>query len=167
MCNVSNIKQLTKNKQHKLCSPKEQPLLFLLVHIILCLLIKGNVMIKKSFKLLYVSFIFLILLTTAALAENFSGTWFMNANGWTFNLELKQFGSYITGTMRAINSNNPDSTIEGRVSGNKIIFYRKNPELKIPQEYEGFLFSRGGGQAMAGKFSHANQWKYGWYAIRK
>ena len=108
-----------------------------------------------------------LLLPTIASAKDFSGDWFMNANGWTFNLHLRQKGSSITGIMRAINSNNPDSMVVGEVYGNKIVFFRKNPELKTSQEYEGFLFSKDDGQSMAGEFSHNNKWKYGWYAIRK
>lgn len=121
----------------------------------------------RRIKLIGISFIFVVLFTTLAFAENFSGGWFMNANGWTFSLQIEQSGSKLTGTMRAINSNNPNSAIEGHITGNKIVFYRTNPELRTPQEYEGFLFSKGGGQAMAGKFSHENQWDYGWYATRQ
>ena len=121
----------------------------------------------RHIKLIGISFIFVMLITTSSFAENFSGDWFMNANGWTFNLHIKQSGTKITGIMHAINSNNVDSTIEGHIIGNKIVFYRKNPELSIPQKYEGFLFSKNGGRAMAGIFSHANQWNYGWYALRQ
>jgi len=36
MFNFNNIKQITINKQHRLGSHKEQPLLFPLEHLILC-----------------------------------------------------------------------------------------------------------------------------------
>jgi len=36
MTKINNNKQLTTNKQHILGSREEQPLLFLLVHLILC-----------------------------------------------------------------------------------------------------------------------------------
>ena len=36
MCNFNNSKQITIKKQHRLGSHEEKPLLFLLVHLILC-----------------------------------------------------------------------------------------------------------------------------------
>ena len=36
MCNLNNIKQLTNNRQHNIGSHEKQPLLFPLVHLILC-----------------------------------------------------------------------------------------------------------------------------------
>ena len=37
MCKLTNNKQLTDNRQHRIGSHEEQPLLFSLVHLILCL----------------------------------------------------------------------------------------------------------------------------------
>ena len=36
MCKINNNKQLKIKAQHRLCSPEKQPLLFSLVHLILC-----------------------------------------------------------------------------------------------------------------------------------
>jgi hypothetical protein len=36
MCNFNNSKQITINEQHRLGSHEKQPLLFSLVHLILC-----------------------------------------------------------------------------------------------------------------------------------
>jgi hypothetical protein len=95
-------------------------------------------------------------------AQNFSGGWFMDANGWTFNLIIQQNGNQITGSMQAINSNNPASNISGSANGRAIAFTR----LSNNQFYEGYLFERNSGN-MAGKFCHQGQIKCGgWYARR-
>jgi hypothetical protein len=102
-----------------------------------------------------------------AIAQDFSGNWFMNANGWTFNLHLTQRGNKVSGKLIPINSNNPISKIDGTVYGHKIIFFRTSRDLQTPQEYHGFLFERDKGQNMAGIFSHNQQMNWGWYARRQ
>ena len=54
-----------------------------------------------------------------ARADDFDGSWIMNANGWKFTLKLEQKGDVVTGTMTGIN-NDQKSTIEGKIVGNEI-----------------------------------------------
>jgi hypothetical protein len=114
----------------------------------------------KMIKVLVFLSIFLVVVPAAA--ENFSGGWSMNANGWTFDLYIEQRGNEITGRMIPTNSSNPTSKISGSVNGRKINFIRINAK----QEYEGYLFERDRG-TMAGRFSHQGQMIYGWYARRQ
>src|SRR5262245_42710704 len=83
-------------------------------------------------------------------ADDFSGAWVMNANGWKFTLKIEQKDDTVTGTMTGIN-NDQTSKIEGKVSGNKITFTR----VGEGQEYEGYLLNddptkKGNDQAVAG-----------------
>ena len=101
----------------------------------------------------------------AARAEDFSGTWVMNANGWKFTLKIEQDSDKITGTMTGIN-NDQTSKIEGKVDGNKITFTR----VGEGQEYEGYLLNddptkKATDQAVAG-IAKAGDVSFGWYATR-
>src|SRR5262245_15260739 len=98
-------------------------------------------------------------------ADDFSGAWVMNANGWKFTLKIEQKDDTVTGTMTGIN-NNQTSKIEGKVDGNRITFTR----VGEGQEYEGDLLNddrtrKGANQAVAGmaKPGHVG---FGWYATR-
>ena len=95
---------------------------------------------------------------------DFDGKWTMNANSWTFVLEIHQDGEAIKGPMTGIN-NDGKSTIEGKVDGKKITFTRDNG-----QEYVGYLFvddpaMRGSKLAMAGTAKDGDN-PFGWYANR-
>lgn len=98
-------------------------------------------------------------------ADDFSGAWVMNANGWKFILRLEQKDDTVTGTMTGIN-NDQTSRIEGKVNGNQITFTR----VGEGQQYEGYLLHddptmKGNNQAVAGiaKSGHVS---FGWYAAR-
>src|SRR5262249_13440650 len=98
-------------------------------------------------------------------ADDFSGAWVMNANGWKFTLRIEQQDGTVTGTMPGIN-NHQTSQIEGKVSGNKITFTR----VAEGQEYEGYLLNddptkKGTNQAVAG-VAQAGHVRFGWYATR-
>lgn len=114
----------------------------------------------KTIKVLVFLSIFLVVMPAAA--QNISGPWYMNANGWTFELFIEQRGNQIMGRMVPTNSSGPTSKITGTISGRRIIFTRHPSN----QHYEGFLFERDEG-TMAGKFSHQGRWDYGWYARRR
>jgi hypothetical protein len=108
-----------------------------------------------------------VLLAGAAFgrADDFSGAWVMNANGWKFTLKIEQQGDTVTGTMTGIN-NDQTSMIAGKVSGNKITFTR----VGEGQEYEGYLLNddptrKGINQAVAG-IAKAGHVSFGWYATR-
>jgi hypothetical protein len=101
----------------------------------------------------------------AASAEDFSGAWVMNANGWKFTLKVEQNGDTVTGTMTGIN-NDQSSKIEGKVSDNKITFTR----VGEGQEYEGYLLNdnptkKASDQAVAG-IAKAGDVTFGWFATR-
>src|SRR5262245_20071080 len=98
-------------------------------------------------------------------ADDFSGTWVMNANGWKFTLKIEQKDDTVTGTMTGIN-NDQTSKVEGKVNGNKITFTR----VGEGQEYEGYLLSddptkKAIDQAVAG-IAKAGDVSFGWYATR-
>jgi hypothetical protein len=115
----------------------------------------------------------LLLLATAALLlgprparadGDFDGKRTMNANGWTFVLELHQNGDAVTGSMTGIN-NDGKSTVEGKINGKEIRFTRDNG-----QEYKGYLFvddpaGRGSKLGMAGT-AKAGDDPFGWFATR-
>jgi hypothetical protein len=107
---------------------------------------------------------FLLLAGGLARADDFDGTWIMNANGWTFTLTLKQNGDAVTGTMKGIN-NDQTSTLEGKIRANEITFKRDND-----QEYRGYLFvddptGKTNKLTMAGVFKSGDD-HAGWYARR-
>lgn len=114
----------------------------------------------KMIKVLVVLSLFLVVVPAAA--QNFSGGWFMNANGWTFDLLIEQRGNQITGRIVPTNSSGPTSKIIGSVNGRIITFKR----VTANQHYEGYLFERDTGR-MAGRFSHQGQMSYGWFARRR
>jgi hypothetical protein len=98
-------------------------------------------------------------------ADDFSGAWVMNANGWKFTLKIEQKDGTVTGTMTGIN-NDQTSKIEGKVNGNNITFTR----VGEGQEYEGYLLNndptqKGNNQAVAG-IAKAGHVSFGWYATR-
>jgi hypothetical protein len=108
----------------------------------------------------------LLLTVASARADDFAGKWTMNANGWTFVLDIKQDGERITGTMTGLN-NDDNNTIEGKIKGSEITFTRSGGT----QEYRGYLFmedptGKGGTKrGMAGiAKDERNHW--GWYAAR-
>jgi len=98
-------------------------------------------------------------------ADDFSGTWVMNANGWKFTLKIEQKDDTVTGTMTGIN-NDQTSKIEGKVDGNKITFTR----VGEGQDYEGYLLNddptkKAIDQAVAG-IAKTGDVSFGWYATR-
>lgn len=100
-----------------------------------------------------------------ARADDFSGTWILNANGWKFTMKIEQKEDSITGILTGIN-NEQMSKIEGKVSGNKITFTR----IGEGQEYEGYLLNddptkKSSDQAVAG-IAKAGETSFGWYAKR-
>lgn len=110
--------------------------------------------------------VLLLLVGAEARANDFDGKWTMNANGWTFVLNIKQEGDRITGTMRGLN-NDDKGTISGKIKGNEITFTRSGGS----QQYRGYLFvddpTKKGDtkKGMAGVAKDGdNQW--GWYATR-
>jgi hypothetical protein len=109
--------------------------------------------------------IFLLAGTGVIRADDFSGNWVMNANGWKFTLKIEQNDDTVTGTMTGIN-NDQTSKIEGKVSGNKITFTR----VGEGQEYEGYLLNddptqKANNQAVAG-IAKSGDTSFGWYATR-
>ena len=109
--------------------------------------------------------VFLLAGTASARADDFSGAWVMNANGWKFTLKIEQKDDTVTGTMTGIN-NDQSSKIEGKVNGNKITFTR----VGEGQEYEGYLLNddptkKGNDQAVAG-IAKTGEVSFGWYATR-
>ena len=90
------------------------------------------------------------------------GEWIFNANGYIFLLDLKVKHNNILGTLSALNHNDPISSIEGKIDGKKIQFYRSRGSREEYQEYEGYVFN--GGIQMAGIFIHEKRNKGGWYA---
>jgi hypothetical protein len=102
---------------------------------------------------------------TSTRADNFSGAWVMNANGWMFTLKIEQKDDTLTGTMTGIN-NDQTSKIEGKVRSNKITFTR----VGEGQEYEGYLLNddptkKANEHAVAG-IAKAGDVSFGWYATR-
>jgi hypothetical protein len=109
--------------------------------------------------------VFLLAGTASARADDFSGAWVMNTNGWKFTLKIEQKDDKVTGTMTGIN-NDQTSKIEGKVSGNKITFTR----VGEGQEYEGYLLNddptkKANDQAVAGT-AKSGDVSFGWYANR-
>jgi hypothetical protein len=107
---------------------------------------------------------FLLLAASTLRAGDFDGIWIMNANGWTFTLKLEEKDGNVTGTMTGIN-NDQKSTVEGKITGNKITFTRDQD-----QEYHGYLFvddptGKANKQAVAGGFKSGDN-HAGWYAKR-
>jgi len=107
--------------------------------------------------------LFLLAGTASARADDFSGAWVMNANGWKYTLKIEQKDDTVTGTMTGIN-NEGSNKIEGKVNGNKITFTREG------QEYEGYLLNddptkKGNNQAVAG-IAKSGDVRFGWYATR-
>ena len=113
----------------------------------------------KSVKIMI--FLSILFSVAPAAAQDISGPWFLNANGWTFELEIEQRGREIIGRMIPTNSSDPTSKIFGRIEGRKIIFIRTISK----QEFEGYLFDRDPG-IMAGRFNHRGSWEFGWFARR-
>ena len=118
---------------------------------------------------LHVRFVGVLILLLAGAgavrADDFSGTWVMNANGWKFTLKIEQKDDMVTGTMTGIKTTKT-SKIEGKVSGNKITFTR----MAEGQEYEGYLLNddptkQANNQAVAG-IAKAGDVSFGWYATR-
>ena len=112
------------------------------------------------------AFVLLLAGAGAARADDFSGAWVLNANGWKFTLKIEQKDDAITGTMTGIN-NDQVSKIEGKVSGNKITFTR----VGEGQEYEGYLLNddptkKANEQAVAGVGKKTDDTRFGWYAKR-
>jgi hypothetical protein len=119
----------------------------------------------KIFSLITLLLAFLV--PPSTLAGDFSGSWFMSANGYEFELSINQSGNNISGEMITI-SDNSVSQISGIISENKIEFSRTNLLLNQPQQYTGFLFRGPRVQTeMAGTFWHSNSSDYGWYATRQ
>ena len=101
----------------------------------------------------------------SARADDFSGAWVMNANGWKFTLKIEQKDDTVTGTMTGIN-NDQSSKIEGKINGNKITFTR----VGEGQDYEGYLLNddptkKGNDQAVAG-IAKSGDVSFGWFATR-
>jgi hypothetical protein len=112
-----------------------------------------------------VACVVLLVGAAAVRADDFSGTWVMNANGWKFTLKIEQKDDTITGTMTGIN-NEQTSKIEGKIEGNKITFTR----VCEGQEYEGYLLNddptkQANNQAVAGTAKTGGV-TFGWYANR-
>ncbi|MBI3409619.1 MAG: hypothetical protein HY040_14865 [Planctomycetes bacterium] len=121
-------------------------------------------LIPSCARLVFVS-VFLLAANASARADDFSGAWVMNANGWKFILKIEQKDDTVTGAMTGIN-NDQSSKIEGKVNGNKITFTR----VGEGQEYEGYLLNddptkKGNDQAVAG-IAKTGDASFGWYATR-
>ena len=99
---------------------------------------------------------------------NFGGRWNVNADGFTFVLDLEQANGVVRGRMTPTAPRppgNPPSTVEGSARGREIVFRRITPG-GLTQEYRGFIFNVSSGHTMGGIFEHNKAWTYGWYASR-
>src|SRR6266849_4827344 len=70
-------------------------------------------------------------------ADDFSGAWVMNSNGWKYALKLEQKGDTVTGTRTGINNDQRDK-FTGRIKGNVITF-----TLDGGEEFQGYLLDEG------------------------
>ncbi len=99
---------------------------------------------------------------------NFAGRWNVNADGFTFVLDLEQANGVVRGRMTPtapMPPGSPPSTVEGSARGREIVFRRITPG-ELTQEYRGYIFDVSSGHAMGGIFEHSQAWTYGWYATR-
>ena len=97
-------------------------------------------------------------------ADDFSGAWVMNSNGWKYTLKLEQKDDTVTGTRTGINNDQKDN-FKGKINGNEITF-----TLDGGEEFRGYMLDEGPAktgknQAVAGIFKAGDR-SYGWYATR-
>ena len=87
-----------------------------------------------------VSFFVLLFAAGICVAEtaDMSGSWSMEtSNGYHLTLSISQKGSSISGSMSR--AGDPDSSIQGTVNENGVIFWRNSQDLKLPQFYGGAI----------------------------
>jgi len=124
-----------------------------------------------------VSIAYLVLGSSSAFGQDFSGTWQWFANGVKGELYLTQSGSQIRGWIGFNGVNLQQDVITGSVVANEIRFTRSSPRLVRPQEYVGYLLVANqpqidvalrmtGPDAIGGTFLHPGFPTAGWYAIR-
>jgi hypothetical protein len=119
----------------------------------------------------------LVLGSSSAFGQDFSGTWQWFANGFKGELYLTQSGSQIRGWIGFNGVNLQNDVIAGSVVAKEIRFTRSSPRLVRPQEYVGYLLAANqpqiepalrmtGADAIGGTFLHPGNPTAGWYAIR-
>jgi hypothetical protein len=124
-----------------------------------------------------VAFASLVLGSSPAFGQDFSGTWQWFANGVKGELYLSQSGSQIRGWIGFNGVNLQQDVIAGSVVAKEIRFTRSSPRLVRPQEYVGYLLVANqpqidvaqrmtGSDAISGTFLHPGNPTAGWYAIR-
>jgi hypothetical protein len=124
-----------------------------------------------------VAFASLVLGSSPAFGQDFSGTWQWFANGFKGELYLTQSGSQIRGWIGFNGVNLQQDVIAGSVVDKEIRFTRSSPRLVRPQEYVGYLLVANqpqidpvqrmtGSDAISGTFLHPGFPTAGWYAIR-
>ena len=78
--------------------------------------------------------LFLLAGTAFAHADDVSGSWVINSDGWKFVLKIEQKDNTIKGTITGIN-NDDKSTIEGKITSREITFTRSGGD----QVYKSYL----------------------------
>lgn len=104
----------------------------------------------------------------AALAQDgaLEGRWVLNANGYTFLLELDRAGGQLGGSLSPLNSDNPVTRIDGEATAEGIRFTRAAHNGWAAQRYEGRLVRGPSGPLLTGTFVHEGAGGYRWCAIR-
>ena len=121
--------------------------------------------------------VYLVLGSSPAFSQDFSGTWQWFANGVKGELYLTQSGSQIRGWIGFNGVNLQQDVIVGSVVAKEIRFTRSSSHLVRPQEYVGYLLVANqpqievpqrmtGPDAIGGTFLHPGFPTAGWYAIR-
>jgi hypothetical protein len=108
--------------------------------------------------------IIFVVVPATAVSYDVTGDWNMLANvDYQFNLNLKQEGDKIVGTMKRINGQEPTDTIVGTISpSGRIKFTRYRPN-DFTQAYTGQV-SSGNPLVMQGTYDHNGQGQYIWSA---
>lgn len=121
-------------------------------------------------KIIQASFLIIVLaisMISNAVQTDVSGKWEMTANtNYEFDLDLRQGGDQISGTMTRTNGYEPVDSIQGMVSSDgKITFKRERPGEWV-QDYTGQISSSGDSLSMDGTFAHNMAGSFPWTATR-
>jgi hypothetical protein len=101
--------------------------------------------------------------TTMGYVEDLTGSWEGVANGYEAILTVVANGNLLKGTIK-FNVLNYTETINGIIDGNNFTFFRGNPQLVVPQEYQGIF---DGGTSLSGSFSHDGLWNNYLFSFEK
>jgi hypothetical protein len=115
--------------------------------------------------------IILFIFPGASSAQNFTGKWVGELNGYPWEFHFWQMDSFITGYMLNLEKEgNLPRSISGIAKGREIQFSRQRSkaengkEVTLTEHYLGYMFYNEKG--LGGIFSYKDEWEYSWYATR-